>query len=103
MLFYKLQESALQTVQKYNLSLIESGMGAQFTYTKITDKISDTTGICLTPKTEGINGGLEGDSLIDTLKQGSAFDAGKRAFGLSAMNAISQYLLKKRSLNFKKI
>lgn len=97
MLFYKLQKNALQTIQKYNLSLVESGMGSQFTYTKITDKVNETTGICLTPKTEGVNGGCEGNSLIDTLKQGSAFDAGKRAFGLSAMNAISQYLIKKEN------
>jgi len=39
MLFYKLQKNALQTIQKYNLSLVESGMGSQFTYTKITDKV----------------------------------------------------------------
>lgn len=98
MLFYKLQEKAFEAIERYNLTLTECGMGAQFTYTKISDGKKECTGICLTPKAEGSNGGFEGDSLIDSLSFASSFDSGKRAFGLSAINAISQYLLQKEEI-----
>ena len=93
MLFYQLQQNALTCIDSHSLRLVECGMGAQFTYTKITDGSRGATGICLTPKTEGFNGGFQGGDLRELLTQGSAYDAGKRAFALSAINAISQYLL----------
>lgn len=93
MLFYQLQQNALACIDSLSLRLVECGMGAQFTYTKITDGSKGATGICLTPKTEGFNGGFQGGDLRELLTQGSAYDAGKRAFALSAINAISQYLL----------
>lgn len=95
MLFYQLQQNALSCIDSHSLRLVECGMGAQFTYTKITDGLSESTGVCLTPKTEGFNGGFQDGDLRELLTQGSAYDAGKRAFALSAINAISQYLLTK--------
>ncbi len=95
MLFYKLQKQALHVANKNDLQLIESGMGSLFTYTKVSDGNLVATGVSLTPKTEGNNGGLEATSLSEILLQGSVFDAGKRAFSLSAINAISQCLLQK--------
>ncbi|WP_024954134.1 Rossmann-like domain-containing protein [Sulfurospirillum arcachonense] len=98
MLFYKLQENALRCIEENSLQFVESGMGALFTYTKITDGLNEATGVCLTPKTEGAIGRFCPGDLKNLLIQGNVYDAGKRAFSLSTMNAISQYLLSKEKL-----
>jgi hypothetical protein len=93
MLFHQLREHALHAIKQHSLRVVECGMGAMFTYTKITDGSLEATGICLTPRAEGANGGLQSNTLEDILTQGLQYDYGKRAFALATINAISQYLL----------
>lgn len=94
MIFHQLLEYALLCAKQHSLTLVDFGIGDEFVYTKIGVLNQEFIGITITPKGEGEVLIPQYSNLYELLEQSRGFDVSKRALGLSAINAIGQFLLK---------
>lgn len=94
MLFHQLQSSALEAIKKYNLKLLEGGVGKNLTCISVHNETQTATGVALTPLNEGDIEPFSEDSLENLLAQGNAYDISKRSIALATINSIGQFCIK---------
>jgi len=92
-IFLRLLDEALRCAKENDLKLLSFSMGDLLTHTKILYKDQVFIGVTITPRNEGDLFASEYESLEQLLNGGKTYDISKRAFALSAINAIGQFLL----------